>query len=271
MRIFIFGSTGMLGKYVSTYFENEGYDVIRFERKDYDLSTMTYKSLSSFLNGFVMTDNSIIINCAGIIHQRIKNAHHVDYYKINGYFPKYLAKYRKETGINIIHASTDCVFSGSRSNYSEDDLPDAMDVYGFTKAMGEDQNNINIRCSIIGEELKNKVSFLEFVRELKGETIYGFTDQIWNGITCLEWAKQVRVIVDSVNETTMPSIIHLPSNVLTKYELIKLINEIYDLNSEIRPIASDNAHDKSLVTNHKWQEISDIKQQLQELKEFKLR
>jgi dTDP-4-dehydrorhamnose reductase len=88
----------------------------------------------------------------------------------------------------MIHPTTDCVYSGLKGSYNEDDKYDVSDVYGMSKAMGEPSNCTVIRTSIIGEELENKKSFLEFVRNSDSE-INGWDDHYWNGITCYQYCK----------------------------------------------------------------------------------
>ena len=48
MKIFIFGSNGMLGNYVNSYLSQQ-YEVVSLTRKDYDLSTLSIDSLMEFL------------------------------------------------------------------------------------------------------------------------------------------------------------------------------------------------------------------------------
>jgi len=282
MKIYVFGSNGMLGRYVSTYLENIGNDVVRLTRQDYDLSRLTYESLGQFLwDDLKISWGSVIINCAGIINQRgiFKPS---DYHKINSYFPQYLSQQVNtqktnvlgDNGVQVIHASTDCVFSGLQGKYKENDIPDTSDLYGLTKAAGESNDILNIRCSILGEELENKVSFLEFVRRNVGGKIWGFSNQIWNGITCLQWAKNVNRIINNPQKYQMP-IIHFFTKPISKFELASIINDEYNLKIEIASTKADKSFDKSLSTiyikEHHSMYMPHLWEQINEMKEFKLR
>jgi dTDP-4-dehydrorhamnose reductase len=278
MKVFVFGSTGMLGHYVTTYLENEGFNIVRVTRNLYDLSQVTYKSLSVFLEHFLsVSHEDVIINCAGIINQRgAKLAD--EYYKVNSYFPRYLNRWCNFKGCRVIQASTDCIFSGKKgSPYDETDEMDATDIYGFSKAMGEAYGSIILRVSIIGEELENKVSFLEFVRSNAGGVVNGFTNQVWNGITCLQWAKNAKVIINNPNKyraTHTP--LHFFTEPIKKIEAVSLVNDVYNLGIDIIPIEAPKEFNKSLTTIYDKGYFEDfqmpsLRQQLEEMKEFKLR
>ena len=53
MKIVVFGSNGMLGCYVSAYFEEQKYNVVKLTRDDYNLSYLTHDSLEDFLDNVV--------------------------------------------------------------------------------------------------------------------------------------------------------------------------------------------------------------------------
>jgi len=268
--IYIFGSTGMLGRYVSTYLENVGYDVKRLTRNDYDLAQLTYTSLTNFLDCMKLDYGDVIINCAGIINQRGNENDLSEYFNVNSYFPIYLSNWkRKNPGSRVIHASTDCVFSGEVGNYIESDIPDATDIYGFSKAMGEPDGINIIRTSIIGEEIINKVSFFEFVRKNANGEINGFTNQIWNGITCLQWAKNIKNLI--FNHLERP-VLHFHTKPISKNILAEIINNIYNLNVKINPVIASKAFNKSLSTMYDNEiKMPDLQIQIKEMKEFKLR
>ena len=164
MRIIVFGTTGMLGKYVSEYYKTFNYNVIEVNRKDVDVTD--HNELYAMLNYLDLKMNDVVINCIGLVKQRI-NINDLDFILTNAVFPHILANYCEARGAKMIHPSTDCVYSGLKGWYSEEDLHDAIDVYGKSKSLGEPKNCTVIRTSIIGEELRNKSSFIEWVKANK--------------------------------------------------------------------------------------------------------
>lgn len=276
MKIVVFGSTGMLGRYVTSYMKKQGYEVIPLTRKDYDILESSEEKMKEFLESMNITHKDKIVNCAGLIPQR-QHTHFSDYAKANSYFPQHLGVFSKQGywegtwSTLVFHASTDCVFSGDKGKYKEHDRPDAIDIYGFTKSVGEHWTNTNIRTSIIGEELENKVSFLEFVRSNDGNTIDGYTNHFWNGITCLQWAKNIDDIIKNYKYWHGIKHIFSPKS-YSKYELACLIRDVYDINVEIKPTQiTPKKVDKTLATGYEIDiEIPDLKEQLQEMKEYKV-
>jgi dTDP-4-dehydrorhamnose reductase len=100
---------------------------------------------------------------------------------------------------NVIHITTDCVFSGRGGRYDENSLHDCLDDYGKSKSLGENQNLTIIRTSIIGEEKTNKKSLLEWVKSQKNNLIFGYTNHFWNGVTCLEMSKFIFTLIKEQN------------------------------------------------------------------------
>ena len=106
-----------------------------------------------------------------------------------------LAKIKKEHNCQVVHISTDCVFNGKKGNYNEEDDHDCLDVYGKTKSLGENPDLTIIRTSIIGEEITNKRSLVEWVKSNTSKEINGFIKHFWNGVTCLQLAKIIYKII----------------------------------------------------------------------------
>jgi len=226
-NIIIFGSNGMLGTYLYKYlsiladnFKRPKYNVIGITRKDFVITNDNITHLKSFLEKFNLKDNTLIINCIGLIPQRNKINDNYDYFLVNTVFPLSLEKACQKLNFRLLHASTDCVFTGSKKygeSYNETDLPDEENIYGLSKCLGEPLQSTVIRTSIIGEEIYNKHSFLEWVRNSK-DIINGFTNHFWNGITCLQYAK----IVDQIIRENLfwQGVRHIYSpNIVSKYEL----------------------------------------------------
>lgn len=257
MKIFIFGSNGMLGNYLTQYLSSS-FEVIPITRDEIDLT----KDFSLIKEKYQFNEHDVIINAAGIIKQR--NYSSDELIKVNSLFPHFLST----LGCNVIHITTDCVFSGKEGSYNEDSLHDCVDDYGKSKSLGECEDLTVIRTSIIGEEVQNKKSLIEWVKSNKNTSINGYLNHFWNGVTCLELSKQIEKIIKT--NTYWKGVRHYFSpDTVSKYQLVSYINEIYNLNNTVSPIMSEYC-DRSLSTNYKSPVEKQIRDQILELKSFDL-
>lgn len=218
----------MLGNYVKTYLSNV-YEVVCIKRDEFDIETNDWKLMENILLKTI-TGNDVIINCAGAIPHRETNIR--KYISLNTIFPIKLSEFSRKHNLKFIHISTDCIYSGKSGNYDENALTDCDDIYGITKSLGEEKDVCIIRCSIIGEELYNKMNLLEWVKKNANGSINGYENVLWNGITCLQLAKLIHHIIKNKLYWTGVKHIHSP-NIVSKYELCTYINEIYNLNINI--------------------------------------
>ncbi len=265
MKVIIFGSNGMLGSYLTTYLKNN-FEIIPLTRNDIDLSIASDYQLMEFLNNTVKKGD-VIINACGIIKQREYNS--MDMIKINSLFPQVLAKFKNLMKCEVIHITTDCVFSGSKGGYIETDVHDCIDDYGKSKSLGENPDLTIIRTSIIGEEKQNKKSLLEWVISNKDKNIDGYENHLWNGVTCLELSKLITDIINT--KLYWIGVRHIFSpNTVSKFELVYMINYVYNLDITITKKNTNNNCFRNLSTN-KFQLIDKpLFQQIVEQKDFKL-
>jgi dTDP-4-dehydrorhamnose reductase len=230
MKILIVGSTGMLGSTFKEYVKTLNVQYQTLDRVDLDLSNCNFEDLK---NKIVDSNCTVLVNCVGLIKQR-KGLKTSDFIRINSLLPHIMSDICFENNIKMIHITTDCVFSGSVGNYDENFTHDSTDDYGRSKSIGEPYNCMVIRTSIIGEESKNKLSLLEWVKSNKNMEIKGFKNHLWNGVTCLQLSKLIFNFIK--NNINWSGVRHIFSNQVSKYELVKYINEIYELNIKIHPI-----------------------------------
>ena len=177
----------------------------------------------------------VVINCLGVIKQRSEAANEALCARINAELPWRLATLLAGWGGRLVHFSTDCVFDGARGNYNEHDTPNATDIYGRSKAMGEvsRDNAIVIRTSFIGRELRHHKSLLDWFLSQNGKRIFGFRRAIWSGVSTLHMARALETII--LRNAKLAGIYHLSSAALSKYELLLRLREAYNVDVEIEP------------------------------------
>ena len=265
MKVFLFGANGMLGNYVRSYLSNNRIEVVSLTRKDCDLEELSVLSLKKFLEEKGLGADDVIVNCAGVIPQASKDNElsKRNYYKINSILPIILSMLTN----HMIHITTDCVFSGKTGGYHEYSTHDEVNDYGTSKSLGELCDGTIIRTSIIGEEMVNKRSLLEWVISNENRTINGYSNHFWNGVTCLQLAKIIYKIINENKYWKGVRHIYSPFSV-SKYELCLMISDIYELNIKVQEFDTDRV-DKSLSTVYKDNfNIPELKEQLIEMRDY---
>ena len=263
MKILLFGSTGMLGRYVLNILQ-QSYEVVCISRHQFDIEKDQWNRLTTILDYYSEPDD-IIINCAGAIPQKENNSR--SFIRINTLFPHKVNDYANHKECIFIHITTDCVFDGAKGNCIETDDHTEQNIYGTTKSLGEPEEACVIRTSIIGEESYSKKSLLEWVRGNQNCVINGYTNHYWNGVTCHTLAKIILEMI--VSKSFWHGVRHVYSpNTVSKYELCKYINEIYELNIDIMPVTSTakNMTISSIFTISTNANIADIYTQIKEQK-----
>ncbi|MDP3398300.1 MAG: sugar nucleotide-binding protein [Bacteroidales bacterium] len=248
MKFLILGSSGMAGHTISTYLSEQGHIVDGLDRNTVSLTTNIVgdvKNVDLLKDVLHSTKYDSVINCIGILNQFADENKELAVY-LNSYIPHLLADITKHSETQIIHMSTDCVFSGRTGKYSEFDFKDGDSFYDRTKALGElnDNKNITFRNSIIGPDLnKSGIGLLNWFMQQNG-TIKGYTKAMWSGLTTLELAK-VMESAAKVKATGLYNMVYKES--ISKFDLIQLFNN-YLRNNELN-IEQFNGFiaDKSLV------------------------
>jgi dTDP-4-dehydrorhamnose reductase len=261
----VVGSTGMLGWAVTSYYKSKAYDVVEISRNEFDIANDPISKLESFLNGV-----DAVINCAGVIKPTIAKNTIESVLKINSQFPRNLAKLCNSKNIMCFHITTDCVYTGKKGKYTEEDYFDADDLYGLSKNAGENKDCMVLRTSIIGEENGQSRSLLEWAKSQAGKEVSGFTNHLWNGVTTLYLAEIIEKIF--VNGLYQKGIFHVHSpNTVTKYELLQIFDKVYGLNLKINPVEAKESCDRSMMSIYELSNQSAVKtleQQVEEMKKF---
>jgi dTDP-4-dehydrorhamnose reductase len=187
----------------------------------------------------------VVVNATGVIKQSSMVKDSVATITINALFPHQLAAMCCERGARLIHISTDCVFSGRKGNYNENDIADAEDLYGRSKLLGEVTavNCLTLRTSLIGPELGTRNGLIEWFLGNRGKGVKGYTHAIFSGFPTIAFADLVATIIGE--HAALSGLYHLSSDPVSKYDLLRMARDIYNAPIEIEPCA-DLQIDRSL-------------------------
>ena len=247
MNFLILGCNGMAGHTIALYLKERNHKVLGFDREKskYIESVAGNAFDTDFLSSLIKRGNfDTIINCIGILNQFAEQKKATATF-LNSYLPHFLVEITANTSTQVIHMSTDCVFSGKKVAYTEDDFPDGETFYDRSKALGEicDDKNLTLRNSIVGPDLNpNGIGLLNWFMHQRGE-INGFTKAIWTGQTTLQLAKTME---KAAEERACGLYNAVPNIAINKYDLCRLFNKYLRNNAlTISPVDGVIA-DKSL-------------------------
>lgn len=192
VKFLVLGASGMAGNMIYSYLKERGYECVGLDKHVTIPGCLSVDATNfNALDDVIKNENpDIIINCIGILNQFAEDNKELAI-KLNSLLPIHLEQVTKDTKIRVFQMSTDCVFSGSRGAYTEEDLPDGRTWYDRTKAMGELRNNkdLTFRNSIIGPDTNvNGIGLFNWFMKQEGN-ISGYTKAMWTGVTTLELAK----------------------------------------------------------------------------------
>lgn len=192
----------------------------------------------------------VIVNCVGVVKQLESAEDPFLAVSLNSLLPHRLARLCGESGARLVHVSTDCVFDGARGGYRESDRPDAIDLYGRSKALGEttagQPGAVTLRTSFVGRELGRPThGLLEWLLAHAGGVVDGWARAIYSGLTSLELARVIRRVVD--RHAGLTGVYHVGGAPISKYDLLGVMVETYGLELEIRRTV-EPVIDRSLVS-----------------------
>ncbi len=257
MKILVVGASGMIGSTVLRVLsENRDWQVFGTVR-DASVQRFFPASIGKGLIAGIDVENSdilmkvldivrpdVVINCAGLTKHKPEAEDPLVAIPINTLMPHRLAGLCKLINARLIHVSSDCVFSGEKGNYTEDEYTDARDIYGKSKALGEVvyPHTITLRTSTIGHELQSKYGLLDWFLSQEGHC-KGYTRAVFSGLPTVIFAQVIRDVV--IPRPDLYGLYHVAAKPINKFELLKLIANIYSKKIEI--VADDRlAIDRSL-------------------------
>lgn len=243
-RVLIVGATGMLGSAMLRLFnDSAGFATMGTARsaralperlREGVIEDVDCDNFDSVVGAFATARPDVVVNCIGVIKQLPGGSAPLAALPLNSLFPHRLAALARASRARLIHISTDCVFSGAKGNYLESDLPDARDLYGLSKFLGEVDypNAITLRTSIIGHELVGSHSLLDWFLSATGP-IKGYRRAVFSGIPTDELARVVRDFVLPFPD--LHGLYHVSAAPIDKYTLLKRVGIRYGRTTHIEP------------------------------------
>ncbi|WP_081050148.1 dTDP-4-dehydrorhamnose reductase family protein [Cupriavidus necator] len=247
MKVLVMGASGMLGnsmfRILSEKPEWQVFGTVRSPqaKRHFPLAVAgnlltgyDVENHDSLVRLFDYVGPKIVVNCVGLVKQHDQGQDPLYAIPINSMLPHRLSALCSLTGARLIHVSTDCVFSGSKGKYCEDDPSDASDVYGRTKYLGEVANShsVTLRTSIIGHELEGSRSLLCWFLN-QTNSCQGYTKAIFSGLPTVVLAQIVRDVI--IPRPDLHGLYHVAAKPITKYDLLSLIAEVYGKEISIIP------------------------------------
>lgn len=244
-KVLVLGITGMLGNAVFRMFaQSPGFETYGTTRSAGGLRYFNealrpqihvgvdVEQHDHLVQIFSRVRPDVVINCIGLVKQLAEADDPLAALPINALLPHRLARLAALAGARLVHISTDCVFTGRQGNYKESDAPDALDIYGRSKLLGEvdELNAVTLRTSIIGHELASAHSLVGWFLAQEGR-VRGFTRAVFSGLPTVELAKVIRDHV--LPRPDLRGLWHVSSEPIAKYDLLQLVKAAYGKSIEI--------------------------------------
>jgi len=217
------------------------YGTIRSNLAEYYFKDQTHSQLAfnidvtnfdDLIKIFYTIKPSVVINCIGLTKHKEDPNNVIETIQLNSLFPHQLYQLCNLFDARLIHISTDCVFSGKKGMYRENDQTDAIDIYGKSKALGEliNNNSVTLRTSTIGHEINSNYGLLNWFLSQEG-SCKGFSKAIFSGLPTVVFAEIVHDYV--LDNKSLTGLYHVAASPINKYDLLMLISKIYKKNINI--------------------------------------
>jgi len=244
-RVLVLGANGMLGgsllRYLTTHTNAQVLGSVRNKLAAEQLKLLGFHNINDGIDVqnkqalrtlFKKFKPTLVLNCVGVIKQLDKSKAHVSTIELNSLLPHRLAQLCDECGAKLVHFSTDCVFSGQLGGYDEKSLPDATDLYGRSKLLGEVDygKHLTLRTSIIGHELNSSVSLVDWFLNQKGQ-VNGFAKAIFSGLPTIYIGEFIK---NYVLGNDLSGLYHLSVEPIDKFSLLSLVKAEYGLETDIK-------------------------------------
>ena len=198
------------------------------------VSGVDVEQFDTLLMAFAKVRPQVVVNCIGVVKQLAEADDPLIAIPINSVLPHRLARLSQVVGARFVHVSTDCVFDGKKGMYTEADVPNAYDLYGRSKLLGEVdyENAITLRTSIIGHELASAHGLVGWFLSQDG-AVRGFSKAVFSGLPTVELARVIRDAV--IPNPTLRGLYHVSAEPIAKYDLLRLVGNAYGRKNTITP------------------------------------
>lgn len=247
MRVLILGGSGMLGHKLWQVFrarfdtwvtvrgnfrEYARYNLFDRQRLVEGVNALDFDTI---VKAMASVQPDVVVNCIGIVKQSPLMRDPTVTLTVNSLFPHKLVNLCRAAKARLIHISTDCVFSGRKGMYTEDDVPDPEDFYGRSKLLGEisGPDCLTLRTSIIGRELQTTNGLVEWFLANQSGCVCGYNQAIYSGFTTLAMTEILANII--AHHAELSGLYHVSSEPINKYDLLCLLRDAYGVQIEIEP------------------------------------
>lgn len=244
MTLLILGATGMLGHKVVQRAVRTSHDVVATVRRPVPgLAAWLGLPGDRMISGVDVTDTpdellgrlrpDAVINCTGVVKTALGETDVIPAITVNALAPRLWAQACAAEDVRFVHVSTDCVFSGSRGRYTEDDVPDAHDLYGRSKVLGEvsGPGALTVRTSMIGRELSGRRGLLEWLLSRRGQAVDGFARAVFSGVSTAVLADVL--IGLAVERRDLDGLYHVAAEPISKLDLLRRLSTAFDVGIDV--------------------------------------
>ena len=250
MRVLVLGASGMLGHAMMAILDEAGHLEVHGTLRSGEAKRLFPPGLRRRLVAGIEAEDQdtltrlfcelrpdVVINCVGLVKQLQEVNDPLRAIPINAMLPHRLARLCELVGARLVHISTDCVYSGKKGDYSEEDRVDATDLYGLSKYLGEVDfpYATTLRTSIIGHELTGAHGLIGWFLEQR-ETCRGFTRAVFSGLPTVVLAQMVRDVI--IPRTGLHGLYHVAASPIDKFDLLQLVADVYGKSIRIAPVDS---------------------------------
>ncbi len=244
--VLVLGASGMLGHMLVRVL-SEHHQVIGTTSSQYDsksplarildkanwIDQVDVRNWHTVENAINHAKPNVLINCVGVIKQKMDSGNIMDAILINSLVPHQLAATCEKLDIRFIHFSTDCVFEGTPGIKYTSYTPNATDLYGTTKRLGEVNYApaITLRTGFVGRQLSGAEGLFEWVLSQKGKAVSGYQNAIYSGLTTMALSRVIQQVIEV--QPTLSGLYQVASNRINKFDLITQLNESLQLDLSI--------------------------------------
>lgn len=292
MKVLLIGAGGLLGTRVFDEAMRRGFDVYaayktrpaedKFLRLDITDKKLVFETIRE-------VEPEVLINAAAFTDVDACEVEKETALKVNAEAVGYLAEASAQTNAYFLHISTDYVFDGEKGMYSERDVPNPINFYGYSKLLGEkivkdlaDDWCIVRTSALYGWGRESRPNFATWViNGLKAwRTLKVVTDQYVSPTFNTELAG----LLMEIAERKITGILHVAgADRASRYQMALKISEVFGLGKDLlQPVTTASLNwkarrpkDSSLniekVTNKLGINMLNLTQALSQMREEELK